>query len=183
MKTKICVKCNEEKVLKAFYFRKDNNSYLNECIECCLNDKKEFHKTFPWKQTLKNIKKRCFDIHNKCYNVYGGRGIQCLITEAELKELWFRDKAYEMVWPSIDRKNNEGDYIFENCQWLEHAENTAKNKRKPIFQYDLQGNFIKEWESATTAARTLNYQQSDINRNLTGKRNRKSAYGFIWRYK
>jgi len=52
---------------------------------------------------------------------------------------------------------------------------------KPILQYDLEGNFIKEWESATTAARFLNKQNGNIVECLKGKK--KKAYGYIWKYK
>ena len=54
------------------------------------------------------------------------RKMRCLITAEELKILWFRDKAYLMKKPSIDRKNNEGDYTFKNCQYLEHKLNSGK---------------------------------------------------------
>lgn len=34
METKICSKCNLEKSLSYFYFRKDSDKYRNSCIEC-----------------------------------------------------------------------------------------------------------------------------------------------------
>jgi len=54
-----------------------------------------------------------------------------------------------------------------------------KNK-KPVYQYDLSGVFIKKWDSAVDAGKTLNIAYSDINRackkeNLTSK-------GFMWDY-
>jgi hypothetical protein len=52
---------------------------------------------------------------------------------------------------------------------------------KPVLQYDLEGNFIKEWESATTAALFLNKQNGNIVECLKGKK--KKAYGYIWKYK
>ena len=52
---------------------------------------------------------------------------------------------------------------------------------KPILQYDLSGNFIKEWESATIAAQFLNKQNGNIVECLKGKK--KKAYGYIWKYK
>jgi group I intron endonuclease len=51
----------------------------------------------------------------------------------------------------------------------------------PIIQYDLEGNFIKEWKSATEAARVLGAKQSAINQNLKGKT--KKSFGYIWKYK
>jgi hypothetical protein len=54
-----------------------------------------------------------------------------LITEEELKELWFRNKAYLMKQPTIDRKDNNKNYTFENCQFLEkniHDKKSGKEK-------------------------------------------------------
>lgn len=51
----------------------------------------------------------------------------------------------------------------------------------PILQCDLKGNIIKEWESATEAAKNLEITQSAINQNLKGKT--KKTLGYIWKYK
>jgi hypothetical protein len=55
------------------------------------------------------------------------------------------------------------------------------NPKKPIIQYDLKNNFIKEWGSATEAANSLNKPSSSISECCLGKR--KSAYKYIWRFK
>ena len=53
---------------------------------------------------------------------------------------------------------------------------------RTIEQYDLQGNFIKEWDRAYDAARSLNKLNSfAINETCRGIR--KSIYGYIWKYK
>lgn len=84
---------------------------------------------FPWKYTLSSIKQRCENQKHKRYKDYGGRGIKCLITLTELKELWFRDKACLMNKPSIDRINNDGDYTFSNCQYIELKINSGKTRK------------------------------------------------------
>ena len=38
--------------------------------------------------------------------------------------MWFRDKAYLMKKPSIDRINSKGDYELSNCRFLELSENS-----------------------------------------------------------
>ncbi len=53
--------------------------------------------------------------------------------------------------------------------------------KKPILQYDLEENFIKEWDSARTVSLTLNIKWKNISSNLRGKS--KSSGGFIWKYK
>ena len=136
---------------------------------------------FPWKETLSSIKQRCENKNNHKYIDYGGRGIKCVITAEELKILWFRDRAYEMEIPSIDRINNDGDYTFDNCQYLEHRENSGKNKRKPILQYSLNNILIKEWNSNISASKELNISAGHISQVCSGKRH--TAGGYIWRYK
>ena len=48
----------------------------------------------------------------------------------EFKKLWFRDKAYEMNRPSIDRIDPKGDYTYNNCRYLELSENISRASRK-----------------------------------------------------
>jgi hypothetical protein len=49
---------------------------------------------------------------------------------------------------------------------------------KPILQYDLEGNFIKEWPSTTEAKK---HHKGDIGACCLGKQ--KTAGGYIWKYK
>jgi hypothetical protein len=51
-------------------------------------------------------------------------------------------------------------------------------KSIPVVQIDFYGNFIKEWKSATEAARALNGRETNI-RNVIKKRSF-SALGYIW---
>ena len=53
----------------------------------------------------------------------------------------------------------------------------AVKRRKAVLQYDVQGNFIKEFEGATFTG----YEEANIIACCKNKIN--SAYGFIWRYK
>ena len=61
------------------------------------------------------------------------------------------------------------------------TEEAKRKKSKPIIQYDLDGNFIKEWLSATEAAKSLGKDKSNICICCKGKT--KYAYGYIWKYK
>jgi group I intron endonuclease len=60
-------------------------------------------------------------------------------------------------------------------------QNWIKSKYKRIIQYDLDGNFIKEWESIKQITETLNIQQSGISNCCLGKT--KTSNKFIWKYK
>jgi hypothetical protein len=52
---------------------------------------------------------------------------------------------------------------------------------KPVLQYDLEGNFIKEWENSSRPEEALGIDASSILKNCKGRM--KSSGGFIWRYK
>lgn len=56
-----------------------------------------------------------------------------------------------------------------------------KNRNKPILQYTLKGDFVKEWNSQTEASKALNITQTNIGQALLGKL--KKSHGFIWKYK
>lgn len=53
--------------------------------------------------------------------------------------------------------------------------------KKPVLQYDLDGNFIKEWESVTDAAIEIGSKREHIYAVVKGKRN--SHKKSIWKYK
>lgn len=61
--------------------------------------------------------------------------------------------------------------------------NSGKNnkKSKPVIQYDLNMNLIKEWDSAGIAAKMLNLSVGNIW--MCCNRKARTSYGFIWRYK
>lgn len=75
----------------------------------------------------------------------------------------------------------------ENCNWGTRNKRCAKNntnhpgKSKTIVQFDLYGNFIREWESEKEIKRKLNYANSNISSCCCGHRN--TAYGYVWKYK
>lgn len=99
---------------KSFYYKHNN-----------INNLKKFN--IKISQLLSGIKQRCGNINNSSYKYYGERGIKCFITEKELKTLWIRDKAWELEMASIDRIDNNGNYTFENCRFIELQENIKKS--------------------------------------------------------
>lgn len=56
----------------------------------------------------------------------------------------------------------------------------AKALSKPVKQYDLDGNLLNTYESAKWIKRNLGYDDRSISRACKGER--KTAYGFIWKY-
>lgn len=84
-----------------------------------------------WLIALHNARCRCKYKSSKSFHRYGGRGIKCLLSEEEIKSLWVRDKADKMIMASLDRINNDGNYTYKNCRFIEQSENTL---RKDVYR-------------------------------------------------
>ena len=76
---------------------------------------------------------------------------------------------------------NPSNNCVENLEWCTHKYNINYGIRgKKAIQYDLQGNKIKEWNSAKEASDFLNIKPTAICSCRSGKR--KTAGGFKWTY-
>lgn len=91
---------------------------------------KRYIKKNKWLLHYQNAKTRCNNKKQNSYKYYGAKGIKMLLTIKNAKYLWFRDKAYLMKKPSIDRKNNKGDYELSNCRFIELKNNVGRNNTK-----------------------------------------------------
>ena len=81
--------------------------------------------------------------------------------------------------PQVDHIDNDKTHNYvNNLQWITNRDNCRKSHNKPILQYDLDGNFIREWQCAYDVGKEAN---STIVNCLKGRY--KTAYGYIWKYK
>ena len=69
---------------------------------------------------------------------------------------------------------NKDKSFYKNTKWVEA-------QCKPIIQYDLDGNFLKEFGSLKEASYILNINYTGISNCLHKKQ--KSAYGYKWKFK
>jgi hypothetical protein len=80
----------------------------------------------PWEVSYHNARTRCNNPKHEHYKYYGGRGIKFLMAIEDFRKLWIRDKANQMRKPTIDRKENDGNYTFENCRFVELVDNLKR---------------------------------------------------------
>lgn len=99
--------------------------------------------------------------------------------------------------PDVNHKSeNKTQNNVDNLEWCDQKYNvnfgTATERRrktntnhpsysKVVLQYDLNGNFIKEWPSTMEIERQLGYTNTNISACCLGKY--KQRYGFKWQYK
>lgn len=181
---KECKGCKKIKDISEFYKDYNTKDGLNKyCIICINFKRKKYYEEHPWLSSLRHAKQRCNNPNNKDFKYYGERGIEFHLTDAEGEILWFRDKAYLMKKPSINRKNNNGNYTLDNCEFIELGKNVGERNTRvdsiPIIQYDLQMNKITHWPNAREIERKLNFSNANIIACCLGKY--KQAYGYIWR--
>lgn len=122
------------------------------------------YKEHTWKRAFSAAKRRC-----EKHPHYVKKGIQFRITKEEFRYIWFRDKGYLLKYPSIDRIDNNGDYVLENCRYIETGENARKDKKgRPVLQFTKDLVFIRRWDSASKAESELKLQKGHIWRTLRG---------------
>lgn len=91
--------------------------------------------------------------------------------------------------PQVNHINgNKKDNRACNLEWVTGSENAKhavnknlyNNRVKKVNQYDLDGNFMKQWNSIREAKTKLDLKNAHISQVCQGQR--KTAGGFIWKY-
>jgi len=70
-----------------------------------------------------------------------------------------------------------------NTLGVRHSIEYLKRVSKPILQYNLDGDFMKEWWGSTLIENQLGFKKALIHQCCTGKNNELQSCGFQWRFK
>lgn len=136
---------------------------------------------------------------NKLMSTYtNNKGYKCIHLRKD--GVIYRYKVHRLVGvafipnpenlPFINHKDeNPSNNMVTNLEWCTASYNINYGTRverqrykvsKPVYQFTLSGELIKEWKSASDAARELHINPGRISDCCLGKT--KYSHGFLWRY-
>lgn len=162
------------------YTSPSNKKYIGQTInETCRRSKFKKAKYYTNGGKIDNAREK-YGVQNFKYEILFE--IIDIDKEKVIKELNKQEEYYIRFYNTV--KNGY------NCSYGGRAINTTTeetiNKIKqhtqiPILQYDLKGNFIKEWNSIQEACKAICCDCSSISANVKGKI--KQVKGYIFKYK
>ena len=99
---------------------------------------------------------------------------------------YFIDNLNPTIYTSVNHKDeNKLNNKFDNLEWCTPKYNCNYGTRNdkistPVYQFTKDNIFIRKWDSANKAAKTLNINKGNIINCCRGRT--KSAYNYIWKY-
>lgn len=105
-----------------------------------------------------------------------------------------RKFAPKLMKTEEEKKKNRSEYLEKTKKhrkevlhkwYLKNRKLKGTTNKKAVLQYTLDMEFVRECESATLAYNTIMGKNKDNGCHITSccKGNRKSAYGYVWKYK
>ena len=94
---------------------------------------------------------RCYNINNKRFNDYGGRGID-VCDEWKNNYIAFKEWAISNGYQeglSIDRIDNDMGYSSSNCRWVTRKTQQNNTRFNHIVEYNNESKTIAEWSEIT----------------------------------
>ena len=102
-------------------------------------------------------------------------------SKEELLEMSKQFKSMEEMGRHYNISGNGLKKWFNKYNIYDEIKSNFKQKTYPIIQFDLDGNFIKEWKDGNEIERILGYNKNKIQHVCNGKQ--KTSYNFTWKYK
>lgn len=145
--------CGEEKVVSGVNLRRGITQSCG-CLNKEINSQKV--KTHGMTRTRlyeewKGIKFRCYNPKCAEYDRYGGRGITICPEWLHSFES-FRDWALANGYQdnlTIERKDNDGPYNPDNCQWITHKDQQRNRSNNRRITYNGETKTLSQWAEET----------------------------------
>ena len=164
---KYCPKCGKLKTIEAVMCQ---DCYLKERRENCILSKDKINFDL-----ICEILNSSLEATAKKYGYASGNGLKKALIKAQLPcnrigMLNYYKKETGKEHESVIKKKEKEEIRIKNA---------ILRRPKPVIQYDLQGNFIKKYASATEAAKD-GFSSGHISECCRGKR--KTVKGYKWEY-
>lgn len=99
----------------------------------------------------KLMKDRCYNQHNKCFSLYGERGISICaewLSDFNAFYSWAISNGYNDTL-TIDRIDNDKCYCPENCRWVTQAEQCNNERCNVLITYKGETKTVAQWSKIT----------------------------------
>lgn len=128
----------------------------------------------------KDKKRKCFLSHRLIYEAFNGE-----LPKFENKGKKMGDEVWEINHKDEDKKNNRIENLelitkSQNVRYGTRSRRQAMKLTKPVYQYTLDGKFVKFWEGGAPEIFKHGYNKSCISECCRGVQ--KYYKGFLWSY-
>lgn len=197
--SKKCITCGIEKSLDKYRKRKESKDGYDYSCKYCQNEK-----TKLYQKTKKGLLAAIY-AHQRGHSKDRGHPMPNY-TLQDLRDRYINDEKFIYLYnnwvangykrddvPSLDRKNDNLPYTLDNLRIVRFRINYKKANRdaksgklkktrhcKKVYQHTLEGKLLKDFVSASQAARELGLSQGHISTNCRGEI--KSASGYIFSF-
>lgn len=136
------------------------------------------------KRIYKGMRDRCYNMNNKTYRWYGGKGI-------EICDEWLKNPIAFEEWAlcngysddlSIDRIDEERDYSPDNCRWISSSNNSKYKSTTKIIEVNGERHTGREWaevlELGTNTINTMlrKYPEKLVKKFISARLNDKTIH-------
>ena len=182
-KSKINYKKNRKKILKTAKIQRRTKNGLISAMWYSMNNASKQRKHQPPNFTFKEFKNWTLIINEKKFK--------------KLYNKWKNSNYNTYLRPSVNRLNDYKSYYFKNMElvtWkinqdkgykskkcIEARQQAGKKNGKIIYQYTLNGKFIKEFSSSREASKILKIHNTGILKACQRKYTQTNS--FLWRFK
>ncbi len=95
--------------------------------------------------TWLHMKDRCNNPKNRRYKDYGGRGITICKAWQESFLEFYNDMGIKPKNSTLERINNNGNYIKNNCKWATKEEQNRNQRSNIVIEYNGMKKILSEW--------------------------------------
>lgn len=199
MKTKRCCTCKKFKTVDCFNEDKSREDGLYIMCNCCkaITNLDYNHSIKGLVSKIYNAQIRSSIKRNHNLPTYTKKQLMdFIINHKDFDRLYFNWEKSNFntdLKPSINRIDDYSPYSIDNIElvtWKDNKQKEYNNRlqglnnkhNRSVLQFDLEGNFIKEYYSIMQAERETGVLNAHIGKVCKNKPNYNTAGGYFWKY-